>query len=79
MIIGIAGFLGSGKGTLGDILIQDYGFKSIAFADAVKDAVSVIFKWDRSLLEGDTKESRDFREHTDEYWSGKFGYEEIPR
>lgn len=79
MIIGIAGFLGSGKGTLGDILIQEHGFRAIAFADAVKDAVSAIFKWDRSLLEGDTPDSRDFREQTDEYWTSKFGYEVTPR
>lgn len=79
MIIGIAGFLGSGKGTLGDILIQEHGFRAIAFADAVKDAVSAIFKWDRSMLEGDTKESRDFREQNDQYWSSKFGYEVTPR
>lgn len=79
MIIGMAGFLGSGKGTAGDILIQEHGFTSIAFADAVKDAVSVIFGWERSLLEGDTKESREFREIADTYWSDKFGYDVTPR
>jgi len=79
MIIGIAGFLGSGKGTLGDILVQEHGFKAIAFADAVKDAVSAIFKWPRELLEGDSIASRYFREKTDEYWTSKFGYEVTPR
>jgi dephospho-CoA kinase len=79
MIIGIAGFLSSGKGTLGDILIQEHGFKAIAFADAVKDAVAAIFKWPRELLEGDSIASRYFREKTDEYWTSKFGYEVTPR
>ena len=79
MIIGIAGFLGSGKGTLGDILIQEHGFRSIAFADAVKDAVAAIFKWPRELLEGDSVASRYFREKVDPYWSEKFGYDVTPR
>jgi len=79
MIIGIAGFLGSGKGTLGDILVQEHGFKAIAFADAVKDAVAAIFKWPRELLEGDSTASRYFRENPDEYWTSKFGYEVTPR
>jgi hypothetical protein len=79
MIIGIAGFLGSGKGTLGDILVKEHGFKAIAFADALKDAVAAIFKWPRELLEGDTPDSRDFREQTDEYWTSKFGYGVTPR
>ena len=79
MIIGIAGFLGSGKGTLGDILIQEYEFKAIAFADALKDAVAAIFKWPRELLEGDSVASRYFREQADPYWSDKFGYDVTPR
>jgi len=79
MIIGIAGFLGSGKGTLGDILVKEHGFKPIAFADALKDAVAAIFKWPRELLEGDSVASRYFREQADPYWSEKFGYDVTPR
>jgi hypothetical protein len=79
MIIGIVGFLGSGKGTVGDVLIQNYGFYKLSFADAVKDAVSVIFSWPRHLLEGDTQESREFREKPDAFWSKRFGYEVTPR
>jgi hypothetical protein len=79
MLIGIAGFAGSGKGTVADILVQDYGFVKISFADAVKDAVSSIFGWDRRLLEGDTDDSRVFRECRDEWWSNKLGYEMTPR
>lgn len=79
MIIGIVGFAGSGKGTVGDILVNDYGFEKLSFADTVKDATSVIFGWPRALLEGDTDESRKFRETPDPYWTEKFGYQVTPR
>lgn len=79
MIIGIVGFLGSGKGTAGDILIDQHGFTRISFADAVKDATAAIFGWERDLLEGDTNISRAFREKKDEWWSEKFGFEVTPR
>lgn len=69
MIIGICGLAGSGKGTVADILIRDFGFEKISFADGVKDACSVVFGWKRELLEGDTEESRKFRETVDEFWS----------
>lgn len=78
MIIGVLGFAGSGKGTVADILVSK-GFVKESFADPVKDAVSVIFSWDRPLLEGDTQESREFRERVDEYWTKKFGYTVTPR
>jgi hypothetical protein len=79
MIIGIVGFLGSGKGTAGDILIEQHGYTRVSFADALKDAVSVIFGWPRDLLEGDTETSRIFRETRDRWWSERFGYEVTPR
>lgn len=79
MIIGVAGFLGSGKGTIGDMLITDYGYRVVSFADAVKDATSAVFGWSRTMLEGDTQESRDFRETFDEFWSEQFGYPVTPR
>lgn len=79
MIIGVVGFIGSGKGTVGDILEREHGYKKFAFADALKDAVAGIFLWPRGLLEGDTNASRAFRERVDVYWSNKFGYEVTPR
>ena len=79
MIIGVIGFIGSGKGTAADILVEKHGFVKLSFADAVKDATAVIFGWQRSLLEGDTDESRNFRETKDEWWSNKFGYDFSPR
>ena len=79
MIIGIVGFINSGKGTVGDILVNEYDFKKFAFADPLKDATAAIFGWDRALLEGDTKESREFREKRDEFWSARLGWDVTPR
>ena len=79
MIIGLVGFAGSGKGTVGDVLADKYSFKKFAFADTLKDTVSVMFGWERKLLEGDTDESRVFRENVDKFWSGCFGEIVTPR
>lgn len=79
MIIGIVGFAGSGKGTVGDILVNDHDFTKLSFADAVKDATSAIFGWPRHLLEGDTNESREFRETKDNFWSARLGRDFTPR
>ena len=79
MIIGTIGFIGSGKGTVADILVEKKGFTKLAFADAVKDATAAIFGWPRALLEGDTDESRKFREEMDPWWSEKTGKYITPR
>lgn len=77
-IIGIVGFINSGKGTVGNLLIE-YGFVSESFAKPLKDATASIFGWPRSLLEGDTAFSRKFREEKDQWWSEKMGREITPR
>jgi hypothetical protein len=69
MIIGIAGFQGSGKDTIADYLQNIYGFKRDSFAATLKDAVAAVFGWDRELLEGRTTESRAWREQVDPWWS----------
>ena len=79
MIIGICGLIGSGKGTVADYLVDNHNFIKLSFADRLKDGVSTLFGWDRALLEGDTVESRDFREQVDEYWSTETGREITPR
>ena len=78
MIIGFVGFIGSGKGTLGTIL-EERGFIKESFAKSVKDAISVIFGWRRDLLEGETEESRVFRETPDPIWSSQLGRTFTPR
>lgn len=79
MIIGLVGFIGSGKGTVGDILTKQHGYTPDSFAAPLKDAVAMIFGWDRAAVEGDTQWSRDWREMKDEFWSEKFGYDFTPR
>ena len=79
MIIGLVGYIGSGKGTVGDILVRDHQYTKFAFADALKDSVATIFMWPRGLLEGDSNASRTFREKVDPWWSMKLGYEVTPR
>ena len=59
MIIGICGLIGCGKGTVGDILVENHGFTKLSFADKLKDGVATVFNWDRQMLEGDTVESRE--------------------
>lgn len=78
-VIGINGFAGSGKDTVADYFIQNYGYKKIAMADAVKDVLAVVFGWDRAMLQGDTKESRDWRNVPDAFWSKQLGTEFTPR
>ena len=65
MIIGICGLIGSGKGTVADVLVEQHNFTKISFADKLKDGVATVFGWDRAMLEGDTDESREWREQAD--------------
>ena len=79
MIIGVTGFIGSGKDTIADYLVTHHGFKRVSFAASLKDAVAAVFGWDRELLEGTTKSSREWREEVDEWWSERLGMEITPR
>lgn len=79
MIIAINGLIGSGKDTVAGIMCSRHGFTKISMANHLKDAVSSIFGWERRLLEGDTEESRKFRETPCEYWSNKLGNPTTPR
>jgi hypothetical protein len=79
VIVGLVGFIGAGKGSVADLLVERHGFIKESFANSVKDAVSVVFGWDRALLEGDTPESRAWREQNDKFWSEKLGKALSPR
>jgi len=69
MIIGICGLIGSGKDTIADYLVNFYEFRRESFANTLKDAVAAVFGWDRTMLEGRTKEAREWREEIDPWWA----------
>jgi len=79
MLIGIVGLIGSGKDTVAKRLVEKHNFNRDSFAKSLKDAVSVMFNWDREMLEGNTKQSREWRELPDTYWSKQFGKTITPR
>ena len=69
MIIGICGLIGSGKDTAADYLVNFHEFKRESFAASLKDAVASVFGWNREMLEGRTKASREWREQVDQWWA----------
>lgn len=73
-IVGICGLIGHGKDTAAGFLIEQ-GYQRISFAGVLKDTCAALFSWDRILLEGNTPESRVFREQPDEWWSKRLGIE----
>jgi len=78
-LYGLCGFIGSGKNTAGDVLLNLTDGTMQSFAGPLKDAVSVIFGWDRTLVEGVGEVAREWRETPDPYWSEAFGREVTPR
>jgi hypothetical protein len=73
MIIGICGFIGAGKDTAADYLVNFHGFRRDSFAATLKDAVAAMFGWDRELLEGRTRSAREWREQVDTWWAERLG------
>ena len=71
MIIGVCGFIGCGKDTVADYLVNFHEFRRESFADSLKDSVAAVFGWDRIMLEGRTKESREWREQVDRWWADR--------
>ena len=71
MIIVCCGFSDAGKDQVAKRLIDGHGFIKLSFASVLKDILSIIFSWDRNMMEGTTEESREWRETIDEWWSDK--------
>ena len=79
MIIGICGFAGSGKDTIADYLQNIHQFRRESFAHTLKDAVAAVFGWNRDMLEGRTRESREWREQEDPWWTDRLSMPVTPR
>lgn len=78
-LIGICGLIGSGKDTVGKVLVNEYGFSKLSFAGTLKDVTAALFDWDRDMLEGTTTETRAEREIIDPFWTEKLGRDWSPR
>jgi hypothetical protein len=79
IIVGVVGLIGAGKDTIADYLVNIHGFRRDSFANTLKDAVSAVFGWDREMLEGRSRHSREWREQPDEWWSQRLGRTITPR
>ena len=63
LIIGIGYQMGAGKDSIATRLYNTHGFVVIRFADALKEAASIIFGWDRESLE-----NLEFKMTVDKFW-----------
>jgi len=77
MIIGLCGLIGSGKDTAADYLCNFHEFRRDSFASTLKDAVASVFGWDRELLEGRTKQAREWREQIDPWWAARMNMPDL--
>jgi len=65
MLVGICGKAGAGKDTIGNYLVEKYGFERIALADPIKRLVKDVF-----VLDDHTVYDRNARELPLEQWNG---------
>lgn len=70
--VALVGFADAGKSSAARILAA-HGYAVLNYADPIKDCLAAIFGWPRHLLEGDTVESRTFRETVDGWWARRLG------
>ena len=77
MIIGICGFIGAGKDTAADYLVNFHEFRRESFAATLKDACAAVFGWDRTMLEGRTTSAREWREQVDSWWAQRLNMPEL--
>lgn len=70
-LICFTGFIGSGKSTAAEYIVNTYNYKQLSFGEHLKDVISAAFGWERSLLSGLTIESRQWREEVDIWWANR--------
>lgn len=78
MIVGISGKIGSGKSTVAEIF-KINNFYLDSFANSVKDVSNIIFGFNRTKLEGISKEDRIWRETPNQKYSDLLGKNFSPR
>ena len=79
MLIGLCGYIGSGKNAVAEMLVKNHGYEQDSFAKSLKDAVSAVFGWPRELLEGNPPHSREWREAPDTWWTEQLEMPVSPR
>ena len=77
MLIAVVGWIGSGKDTISRYFEQKENFVRDSFASSLKDVCASLFMWPRELLEGNTADSRIWREQVDAWWAEKLGIPEF--
>lgn len=77
MIIGVVGLIGAGKDTVARYIVEQYNFERDSFAAPLKECLSIVFGWDRLMLEGLTPEHRRQRETIDKWWAEKLNIPEL--
>lgn len=76
LIVSLTGFRNSGKNTF-SLFLKERGFVEISFAETLKDVLSILFLWDRKMLDGITELSRRERKKVDEWWSEKLNIKDF--
>lgn len=77
-IISFSGMKDSGKSTAVKGLIAE-GWVELSFSKLLKDVISIVFGWDRAMLNGDTPEHRRWREKLDPFWTKRLHRPWSPR
>ena len=72
IIVGVSGFAGSGKDTVADILVEEFGFVKVALADPLKRVLKDVYDFSDDQLWGPSQkrnapDERYPREHTIPY------------
>lgn len=62
-IIAICGVMRSGKDTIANHLVENYGYENIKIADTLKKVVSILFGFSHDQIEGASKDK------VDEHWN----------
>lgn len=71
-ILLLCGFKGTGKDSVAKLLGMA-GYQRMAFADPLKEAICAIYGYDPEMIQGNTPESREWREQVDPYWEERTG------